>query len=118
MIHLMKSLKMRRNRPAWLVLAAGLAVTWLAWSEKGAQNLKLAEREFNLRVDHMTDAINARLHQNRQILLGGAGLFDSSDDVSRTEWQVYIERLQLAQNYPGIQGDGSGNPHPLFLSST
>ena len=106
MIHLMKSLKMRRNRPAWLVLAAGLAVTWLAWSEKGAQNLKLAEREFNLRVDHMADAINARLHQNRQILLGGAGLFDSSDDVSRTEWQVYIERLQLAQNYPGIQGVG------------
>ncbi len=106
MIDWMKSLKERRNRPAWLVLAVCVSITGLAWNAQRAQTLKLAEREFDLRVSRMMDAIEDRMQQYKQILLGGAGLFDASDDVSRSEWHDYIERLQLAKNYPGIQGVG------------
>ncbi|MDP3815591.1 CHASE domain-containing protein [Pseudomonas sp.] len=40
------------------------------------------------------------------MLLGAAGLFDASERVNRQEWATYVRRLDLAENYPGVQGVG------------
>jgi len=96
----------RRNRPAWLVLLACLALTLIAWYGLQAQTEKNKQQQFELYVRDVLDAIESRMHQHEQILRGGAGLFDASTAVSRTEWHDYIERLNLGQNYPGIQGVG------------
>ena len=106
MINRIKSLTETRNLPAWLVLILCLTLTWVAWSEQQSQTQKLNESEFDLRVGSLLGDIEARMQQNEQILLGCAGLFNASDIVSRAEWHAYIERLQLAKNYPGIQGVG------------
>jgi CHASE1-domain containing sensor protein len=47
-----------------------------------------------------------RMSNHRQILLGGAGLFEASESVSREDWRHYVQRLDLETNYPGIQGVG------------
>jgi CHASE1-domain containing sensor protein len=46
------------------------------------------------------------MSNHRQILLGGAGLFEASESVSREDWRHYVQRLDLETNYPGIQGVG------------
>jgi len=42
------------------------------------------------------------------ILRGAAGLFGASHDVSRKEFQSYVDALQLLKNYPGINSLGMG----------
>ncbi|TRZ58259.1 MAG: response regulator [Rhodocyclaceae bacterium] len=96
----------RRNRPAWMVFLFCLSVTLVAWHSLYTQANNSARQEFELHVRDVTDSIEERLRQHEQILLGGAGLFDASESVNRLEWRIYIERLRLKENYPGIQGVG------------
>ena len=96
----------RGNRPAWLVLAVCLLLTWLAWGALRQQALHTAEGQFQLHTSNLEADIRERLRQHEQILLGAAGLFDASDTVTRSDWHAYVARLQLERNYPGIQGVG------------
>ncbi|MBI3187359.1 MAG: CHASE domain-containing protein [Gammaproteobacteria bacterium] len=96
----------RRNLPAWLVLVACLALLVMVQNTWRKQMTNQATQAFNEHSQNITDAIVSRLNQHEQILLGGAGLFNASQSVDRNEWHAYIERLQLAKNYPGILGVG------------
>jgi len=98
----------RRNRPAWAVLLVCLLLTLAAWYGLRMQAMKNARQQFELHSREVVGAIEDRLHQHEQILLGCAGLFDASESVDRKEWRAYTERLNLSQNYPGIQGVGFG----------
>ena len=91
---------------AWLVLVLGLFVVLLLWSGLHAQKTNFAEAQFELRAQEVVHAIERRLRHHEQILLGGAGLFDISDNLSREQWRTYVERLRLKGNYPGILGVG------------
>lgn len=96
----------RRNRSAWVVLLVCILLTMAAWYGLRKQALKNAEQQFNLHVNDVIFSIEERLRQHEQILLGGAGLYDASKSVERDEWHAYVERLNLSQHYPGIQGVG------------
>lgn len=95
--------------PRWMplvVLLCGLLSTLGAWYALSAIQEKAADREFQQLGNEVLEAIEKRMNNHRQILLGGAGLFDASNDVSRDEWQRYVQRLDLESNYPGILGLG------------
>src|SRR5690606_12960750 len=62
--------------------------------------------------EKVTEAIRKRLRDHEQILLGGAGLFDAVEHVSRDQWRAYVERLLLPDRYPGIQGVGFAQAIP------
>ncbi|MDH4217079.1 MAG: CHASE domain-containing protein, partial [Gallionella sp.] len=96
----------RRNRPAWVVLLVCLSLTLAAWYGLRIQAVKNAGQQFGLHVNDVIDSIEERMRQHEQILLGGAGLFDASGAVDRAGWRAYVERLNLKENYPGIQGVG------------
>jgi PAS domain S-box-containing protein len=96
----------RHGWSTWLVLACGTALVATAWHAMRAQALKNAEDIFETRARAVIEAIEGRMRDHAQILLGGVGLFEASDQVDRLEWRAYIRRLELAQNYPGIQGVG------------
>ncbi|MDH4284995.1 MAG: CHASE domain-containing protein, partial [Gallionellaceae bacterium] len=96
----------RQNRSAWAVLLVCLALTISAWYGLYSQSARNAEQQFNLHVQDVINSIGDRLRQHEQILLGGAGLFDASESVERSQWRSYVERLNLKENYPGIQGVG------------
>lgn len=51
-------------------------------------------------------AIGSRLQIYEDIMTGGVGLFNSSDDVTRNEWKSFISAFNVAEKYPGIQGFG------------
>lgn len=106
----MRSLKTtlfsRRGVLAWLVLVAGLVPATLVWTGLQEERRRSAAAQFDLHAGEVVDAIEQRLRNHEQILLGGAGLFDATDEVTRHDWRTYVERLRLKQNFPGIQGVG------------
>ncbi|WP_386021892.1 CHASE domain-containing protein [Thiorhodococcus fuscus] len=95
-----------RSLIPWIVLLATLLPVLLAWNGLSEQRRLLANRQFELLSREIREAIAQRLLDHKQILLGGAALFDASKEVSREEWHTYVERLSLAKNYPGILGVG------------
>ncbi len=91
----------------YLVLALSLIVTLI-----GATYVALAAEakdraHFENAIERTQVAIQRRLETYVNLLRGAAGLFAAEDDkVTLKEFQAYIERLNLAERYPGIQGIG------------
>ena len=97
----------RLNRHvAWIVLLAGLLVTFIAaWSIKSGVD-RITEHDF---ADHGTEIeklILNRLDDHERILRSGAALFRVSDRVSRETWRIFNECQAVEQQLPGIQGIG------------
>jgi signal transduction histidine kinase/ActR/RegA family two-component response regulator len=98
-----------RARRFWIpltVLLLSLAAT--------AVSAALALRGTNLRdvarfenaVDSSREAIASRLEIYTNMLRAGSGLFAADSFVTRSEFSAYVERLDLHERYPGIQGIG------------
>lgn len=100
-----------RNRPFWLppslrVLLIGLlasvaaAVAWQRWL--------IARTAGELQEQAMVFEANmgTRMEAFLTLLRGAAGLFAARDDVRRAEFEAYTAPLDLARNYPGMQGVG------------
>lgn len=96
----------RRNSVAWLVLAFTLLVQLAILQHLKLKEDRAAAQQFDFLVEATTEAIGKRMIDHEQVLLGAAGLFDVSDEVSRAQWRAYNHRLRLAERYPGIQGVG------------
>lgn len=95
-----------RNSAAWLVLVFTLLVQLVILQHLRSNETRAAITQFEFLVEKTTEAIGKRLIDHEQILLGAVALFDTSGEVSREQWRLYNERLQLAKRYPGIQGVG------------
>lgn len=115
-------------QPSWLMLQLLLphgkmivvlvlaAVTWGVWfNTEQAVHTRIKE-QFAQQVDDTVLAIEKRLSVQELALLGGVGLFNASDNVSRTEWKQYVSTLNIEKNYPGMQGFGYAEViHPRDL---
>ncbi|MDX1654169.1 MAG: CHASE domain-containing protein [Candidatus Competibacteraceae bacterium] len=94
------------RRAAWLVLALSLVITlWATQTARNGLDRVLQER-FNFQVTEIRSAITERMQTYQQVLRGAVGLFNASEQVSREEWRVYVESLDLQKHYPGILGIG------------
>ena len=95
-----------REAVAWVTLLLMLALTVGLWrySETAISRrdndhfLRLAEKQKNTLINRMQDY--------EQVLRGGAALFSANRMPSREEWRSYVEKLDLGQSLPGIQGTG------------
>ena len=92
-----------RASTAYVVLSAGLflSVATAFLLEKQVQHE--ARLKFEGTVSDWPDAIEARIRAYADILLGIRGMFIAADSVSRTEFQSYIDSLDLNRRYPGVQ---------------
>jgi PAS domain S-box-containing protein len=84
----------------WLLLSV------FGWNELRQENARNRKDKFELIVGDVLSRIEMRLRQHEQILLGGAGLFDAQESVTREAWNAYVSRLRLNENYRGILGVG------------
>jgi PAS domain S-box-containing protein len=89
-----------------LVLAISLAASLVLWRMLDASFKQKALSSYDDLTSGITQQIMKRMHDHEQVLLGGAGLFNTMKDVSRSDWRHYVSALQLDQNHPGIQGVG------------
>jgi diguanylate cyclase (GGDEF)-like protein/PAS domain S-box-containing protein len=109
--HLLRRLLFTRGRAvvswSWLaltlVLIGGSALTWHEWTRSLQLERVRGLQQFDQDVEQVVGTMRARLAANEQLLRAGAGLFYASDDVSRAEWHVFGEQMNLDSRYPGLQ---------------
>lgn len=95
---------LQRERGAMLILLLALIGILGGWSVTRSYVAQRQHEVFNLAVRGAAEAVSRRLADYAQVLRGGAGFMQASRYVSRDEWKTYVERLELALRYPGIQG--------------
>ena len=61
------------------------------------------QARFNNEVQRVESAVEQRMDAYVQILRGARGLVEASTHVSREDWHLYVEQLQLPERYPGIR---------------
>jgi PAS domain S-box-containing protein len=90
----------------WLILLAMLSFTGLTWHLVDKDSNHSAQSAFDRQVEKTRQSVEERMHAYANILRGGAGLFHASELVTRKDWQRYVSTLELAVNFPGLQGFG------------
>lgn len=90
----------------WLVLAAGLLLTWPLSRLVERQDTAVRQAEFSRHSNEVAASLRSRMRTHNHILMGVASFFHSSDTVSREDFHQYIEGLKLPVHYPGIQAVG------------
>jgi diguanylate cyclase (GGDEF)-like protein len=89
-----------------LVLAISLFVTYQLWRDAQRSVEQTLQSDFDFLVRESNRRIEQRMQAYEQVLRGAAGLFAASDRVTREEFRTYVDRLELNENYPGIEGIG------------
>ncbi|MDP3334777.1 MAG: CHASE domain-containing protein, partial [Methylococcaceae bacterium] len=89
-----------------LTLIVCLLITYQVFNTATIEVTQKTQVYFDFRVREATNLINQRMQAYRQVLLGTAGLYKRSNSIERNEFKQYVETLDLAKNYPGIQGVG------------
>ena len=92
--------------PTGAVLITLVSISFLGW-HNAKQTLETEKQNITSNYANNTkDSILERLSTYEVVLKGAAGLFISSDQVTREEWKHYIASFSLQQKYPGIQSVG------------
>ncbi|KAF1081680.1 MAG: hypothetical protein GQF41_2020 [Candidatus Rifleibacterium amylolyticum] len=78
-------------------------ISWQHFEEHARARQKL---QFDEHVSSMFRKIRERLSGYEMIMRGGAGLFMSSTQVTREEWQKYVLYRQIQELFPGILSIG------------
>ncbi len=87
----------------FLMTVVLLAVIWQELNSSYQKNLSVS---FENQATKVTTKIKERMAAYGQILRGGAGFFAGSETVNRKNWQQFVEKLNLNENFRGIQGVG------------
>lgn len=102
----LKSTQPRRKWIPYFVSAIALVLTaeatiYVAITAKAKDKLR-----FENAVGRSQDDIQQRLNTYITLLRGGSGLFAANDSVSNSQFGAFVNRLNLRQQYPGVQGIG------------
>ena len=89
-----------------LVLAASLAATHLVWRSQYQETLQELQTEFDSHVRETVRHVEDRMKVYELMLRGIKALFDTSKGVGRDDFHAYIDRLQMDENYHGVQAVG------------
>ncbi len=116
----------------WASLLTPVTVFIIGFTASGLaayQFARVANEKDQERVVHIfgqaQDSIEARLETYIAMLRAGAGLVSSRDGVvSREEFRLFVDQLQLPERYPGVQGigfsarltNGAGDPRAALAA--
>ncbi|HEX7294698.1 MAG TPA: CHASE domain-containing protein, partial [Pyrinomonadaceae bacterium] len=90
----------------FLILALGLLFTFLVSFYFSRMADDQDQNRFKNSVHQVDERIRARIQTSIALLRAGTGLFAASDNVKATEFQKFVQQIELQKNYPGIQGMG------------
>jgi signal transduction histidine kinase len=95
---------------ARIILVLAVALTISAWYFSKQVVQRAEAEQFEILTNEIETAVHDRMVVYEQVLWGGVGLFNASEDVSRKEWAQYVDALDLDEHWPGIQGLGFAVP--------
>lgn len=97
----------RREYVAIMVLVLAIfGATVFAWQATSTSLFEKNNARFDALAEESEKALKNRLSSYEDAILGGAGLFYASDEVTREEWRKYVNALDVVNRYPGINGIG------------
>ncbi len=85
---------------ACLSLTACVGILSNRWSQKRA------ELRYQHRTDEIISMVTQRVRRDAVVLHGCEALFAATGGVTRSQWKIYVQRLQIQEVLPGIQGVG------------
>lgn len=97
---------MQRHLP--VLLPVVITAVALVFTHLGLREHEISERDatFAAQAIRLHERLGERVHTYDQVLRGAAGLFASSQDVTRSEWHHYVSALWLDEANVGVQGLG------------
>ncbi len=103
-----RTMKFPIRRPwiPYIVLVISLFITILATLFVMRSAEERDRLRFQSAVEQTQNTINNRVETYIALLRGGSGLLAARSDITDEEFRLFVERLQLTQRYPGIQGIG------------
>lgn len=90
----------------WVLPAAALVGTLLLWSSLTQNDARLQRQRMQAQSERMLSGLDAQLSLVGSIMHSCAGLFKASDNVTRAEWNRFVEQLSPAEHNPGVQSVG------------
>ncbi|HSX46866.1 MAG TPA: CHASE domain-containing protein [Patescibacteria group bacterium] len=92
--------------PPFVIFLAMSCVTYWSWRASSSSLDRDIHTVTTAREAAAQDIIKQRLNTFEQILLGGAGLFRGSDNVTQNEWQEYVATFHLQARSQEVAGLG------------
>lgn len=87
---------------AWLLVLLLLLTIFISWIMH-RQALRFTQAAFAAQIDELVQSIQLRMRDHEQLLLGAKGLYEASKSVEREEFHNYVNSLDVAKKYPGVQ---------------
>jgi PAS domain S-box-containing protein len=88
------------------VLAGALFLSALATFFVSKSEKEQRRNEFSDTVQQIEENLRSRMDSYVTLLLGGAGLFAASEEVTPNEFAAFVARVNLGELFPGVQGVG------------
>lgn len=88
------------------ILILGLVFTYAIHVLTEQNSQQLVASRFDIDAKALQNLLTKRLEIYSSALESTVAFMNSSDFVSREEWRLYVDKLDLQQEYPGIQGIG------------
>jgi diguanylate cyclase (GGDEF)-like protein/PAS domain S-box-containing protein len=86
-----------------LITLVMLGVTFSHWHKEKQESDEARQRYFQDEADQVTQGIQGRLQRFELVLRGFKGLYESSDNVTPSEFRQYFDVLQLQQSLASLQ---------------
>ena len=96
----------RRVFLPYLILLLGLTFTVLVYYYFSKLTYEQDQSRFQKSVQEIEDSITLRVQTSVALLRAGTGLFAASTSVERSEFDRFVQQIELQKNYPGIHGIG------------
>ena len=93
----------RHGSTAYIVLALGVVLSAVVANLVATQVERAGRVHFDSAVSNAHNAIEARIRAYSEVLVGVRGLMMHADSPTRAEFNAYVDSLELARRYPGIQ---------------
>lgn len=94
--------KIKKIWLAWAMLILGLLVTTFLSLEVKQNQEKETAANLSFACDQLTLTLQEHLNAHALILKGASALFSSSQNVTRQEWNAYIQTLHFKDHIEGI----------------
>lgn len=103
---------------AWVVLLLSLVVTIGAYFVSSSFIEQRQRDRFLFSAEELEKAIKSHLSVYEQVLRASVAMVYASDELTRSQFAIYVQSLQLNEYWPGIQGIGYSIPlRPEELAS-
>ncbi len=89
-----------------IVLLSLLGLTFFTWKTTRDSAHAIAEAAFSDECREIQKHVESRLTEQEVLLRGAVGLFNSTGEMSHSQWRRYVSALELDRFQPGILGLG------------